>query len=436
LISQEDLLNVDFILFSIRHWNLAGGLQVHIGMIYGEPRHYPPDIRVDKEIKALCSEGHRITILAQRIPINTPEFEQLFDDCAFVKRVVVAPIPSFLSRQKKKVTLVDPGWIKAINNFVVELNPDILHVHDFTLLPTTLKAAEKYDVPVVADLHENMPAALQVYRLAKPLLSRLIDAVSKNYYLWRWHESQTLRRCCKVIVVVPEAVERVQKYGIPESNIVLVSNTEDEATFQVHPEEIDPDIAAVYQSKWVVSYIGGIGPHRGIDTVLRGVPLVNQEIPNLLVLIVGASEVAKEKLMAEIQRLGIEEFVDIIGWQHFEKVKSYTLISKACLVPHNNFEHTQTTVPHKLFQYMMAGRPVLVSNCRPLARIVNETKAGLVFEAGNETDFADKLIQLYNSPKLARAMGRNGSIAARGPYAWRHDANRLTNMYRELEQIL
>ena len=42
--------------------------RMHIGMIYGENRPFPPDIRVEKEIKALSTVGHDVTVLAKRIP--------------------------------------------------------------------------------------------------------------------------------------------------------------------------------------------------------------------------------------------------------------------------------------------------------------------------------------------------------------------------------
>jgi glycosyltransferase involved in cell wall biosynthesis len=115
-------------------------------------------------------------------------------------------------------------------------------------------------------------------------------------------------------------------------------------------------------------------------------------------------------------------------------VNSYVFASQVCLVPHNNFEHTQTTVPHKLFQYMICEKPVLVSDCRPLARIVRETDTGYIFKANDFNDFATKLIYIYNHPKEAQQKGRNGKKVALETYAWRHDANNLLMMYAELEK--
>jgi len=182
--------------------------------------------------------------------------------------------------------------------------------------------------------------------------------------------------------------------------------------------------------------VGGIGPHRGLDTSLKALPLIRSSIPNFKLVIVGARGQQQQMIEQEAQMLGISDLIDIIGWQPFNKVNSYMLASKVGIVPHNNFEHTQTTVPHKLFQYMICAKPVLVSDCRPLARIVKETGAGYVFTANDPEDLAKKLIEIYNHPQEALQKGKNGKKAALGSYAWRNDANQLLMMYTKLEKSI
>ncbi len=121
-----------------------------------------------------------------------------------------------------------------------------------------------------------------------------------------------------------------------------------------------------------------------------------------------------------------------MSWQPSGRARSYIAASSACLVPYSASEHTHTTVPHKLFQYMLAGKPVVVSDVRPLKRIIEETQAGLVFKADDPTSLAEALIALHKTPGLTERLGANGHRAAVGPYAWRHDARRLVEVYRSL----
>jgi len=179
-------------------------------------------------------------------------------------------------------------------------------------------------------------------------------------------------------------------------------------------------------------YVGGIGPHRGLNTAVKALPYIKGKIPNFKLVIVGAKGDQANQILSDAATLNVEDMVEVIGWQPFKKVNSYVMASKVCLVPHNDFEHTHTTVPHKLFQYMICSKPVLVSSCRPLKRIVEDTKAGVVFRANDPGDLAKKFIYMYENSHALNDMGLNGREAALGKYAWRHDAERLIDFYTDL----
>jgi glycosyltransferase involved in cell wall biosynthesis len=407
---------------------------MHIGMVYAEDRPFPPDIRVEKEIAVLCKAGYQVTVLTRRIPDTAPPKESLPVRGAHVIRVSVDEPTEKLVRLWDKLRLLDRAWLEPLARFVDAEKPDALHVHDFLMVPTVLRVAELYSISVIADLHENMPAAMRVYRSASPPLQKLQLGFVYNYRLMRWYEARALRRCAKVIVVVPEAAERLYGYGLTKKQVVVVSNTEDETTFPFHPRQANPQILERYRAYWAAIYIGAMGPHRGLDTTLRAVALIRSAIPNFRLLIVGADNYHRQQIQADVTRLKIQNHVEVIGWQPFALVNSFVMASHVCLVPHNDFEHTHTTVPHKLFQYMICGKPVLVSSCRPLARIVRETEAGLVFEASNSRSLAERLLYMYRHPDDLREMGARGQTAALGPYAWRHDAARLVQMYESLDR--
>jgi glycosyltransferase involved in cell wall biosynthesis len=344
------------------------------------------------------------------------------------------PSRSELSLQAvaRAFTPYDPFWLRPIADFLKRYRIQVLHVHDSTLLPTALKASKPLAVPVVADLHENMPAAKRAYRQKYPWFKRPFHWLAYNYRLMRRIEARSLRECIRTIVVVPEAAERVYDYGIAAKAVVVVSNTEDETTFDCDPAEVDAEVQSSFEHYWIASYIGAMGPHRGLDTAMRAVPKARSEIPRFLLLIVGAGGADRAWIGREAARLGIEEAVRVVGWQPSYKVKSYILSSDVCLVPHKEFEHTQTTIPHKLFQCMICGRPVLVSNCRPLARVVSLAECGRIFEANSSESLAEQLIWMHRHRDDIEKMGGSGRMAALGPFSWKHDAGRLVNMYQEI----
>ena len=401
---------------------------MRIGMILGLP--FPPDVRVEKEARALTKAGYEVGLLAQAKEAQQLAYEQNSYGLHIYREVVSQ---SLWERNIKGWTLIEASWMGPIQKFISEFKPDILHIHDLPLVYSTWKIAKAQGIPVVADLHENMPAAYRIWRANLDPLRRARDSIFRNYYIWRWHERRVLPFCDRIIVVVPEAAERLYRDGIPEEKIIVVSNTEDETTFGV--ETPDPQILACYRDDWVVSYVGGGGAHRGLDTTIRAMPLAAREIPNLKLLIVGIREKWDLRSLTKlIKQNKVQEHVEILGWQPFKTISSYIAVSAVCLVPHNDTEHTQTTVPHKLFQYMILGKPVVVSDVRPLKRIVQDAQSGLVFKANDPASLAKCLVLLYQDPALKEKLGENGQKAALGAYSWQHDARNLVQLYTEMNE--
>lgn len=406
-------------------------MAVKIGMILDVSRGFPPDLRVEKEARALIKAGFEVSLLARKANASQAAYEKL-DYGLEIYRSEIQSKQHLLHKVLAKFSLVNEGWLFAIDNYVKKVQPDILHAHDFTIVPTALKIAMKRNLPLIADLHENMPATFVAYSSNLDPLRKLRSSIINNYYLWRWHEKMALQNCYSIIVVVPEAAERIlNDYNIPREKVCIVSNTEDETTFSV--SDLDEKIIENYKESWVALYIGGIGPHRGIDTAIHSATLAGKSIPDFKLLIVGIQNPKQQQQIMKIaEKANAINYLELVDWVPSNKVNSYIAASKVCLVPHNNFEHTNTTVPHKLFQYMIIKKPVIVSSCTPLKRIVEDTGSGLVFNANNSESLADCFVKLYeDGDEIAKKYGENGHDAALGKYSWKNDSERLVTMYKD-----
>jgi glycosyltransferase involved in cell wall biosynthesis len=214
--------------------------------------------------------------------------------------------------------------------------------------------------------------------------------------------------------------------GIDPQRIFVVGNTEDiDAVDQVEEHAI-----ALPRSEMVLLYVGGFGPHRGLDIVIRSMPSIIQQIPSALFVVVGDGP-DRQWLEQLANRLGVAQSVRFEGRQPFSLVHNYIHASDVCLVPHLANPHTNATMPHKLFQYMYMEKPVIVSTAIPLARVVTETGAGLIFESGNPDSFARRVFEAQNRG-LRRTLGQRGHTAVKERYNWRYDAQRLNELYRSI----
>jgi glycosyltransferase involved in cell wall biosynthesis len=273
---------------------------MRIGMILLSATGFPPDIRVEKECQALSKAGHEVFVMtvAQSKP-DVGSSLYLEDLEATVCNAALMP-KSLRVKLLNRLLITNRYWADAIEKFIVDHKIDVIHAHDLYALPPSVAAAKKLGRPVVADLHENMPAACRAYRDWYPLHKKWLSRVIYNYHWMRWRESRLLKQCTHIIIVVPEASRRLEEYGIDLNIVSVVSNTEDETTFKVEYDSIDENLLEKYKDRFVVSYIGGVGPHRGIETSLQAVKFAKERIPNLLFLVVGV------RSPDHLQRIGKE----------------------------------------------------------------------------------------------------------------------------------
>ncbi len=396
---------------------------MNIGMVLG--KDFPPDIRVEKESRALIRAGFNVFLLCRR-----KENKKLLEDIngLIIKRIDLRKsTPCFyLNLLYFYLTFYHPVWAREIEKFILEKNIDALHVHDLPFVGTALKIGEARNIPVVADLHEMYPAALAASET--PLWRRFYFENPKR---WEKLEKKCLKEVDKIIVVVDEAKGKILKnYNINLNKITVVSNTADVNFFTSLPldEELIKKYREKYRNNFFVSYIGGFESHRGLDVAVKAMTLITKKNLDVKLLLVGgkANEAGLRNLA---KKINLEEKIIFTGWQPAEKLPTFISLSNICLVPHHKTPHTDSTIPHKLFQYMLMKKPVIVSNCKPLERIVNETKAGLVFQAGNFQDLAEKIIQIYKNPDQ---YGENGYQAVLEKYNWEREAEKLIELYNKM----
>jgi glycosyltransferase involved in cell wall biosynthesis len=298
---------------------------------------------------------------------------------------------------------------------------ELLHTHDLPMVALGSAAARRAGIPLVADLHENWPAALRTYGYVRRFPGRLLISPKR----WERHERTVLPSVDRIVVVIEEARERLVALGIDREKIAVVRNTVDPDEFRSFG--LEPDLLERFRGRFVLTYLGGFEIHRGLEMVVGAMPEIACQIPDSLLLLVGTGS-NEPALREQSRRLGIADRVVFEGWQPFRRFPTYITASSVCLIPHVRSEHTDTTIPHKLFHYMLLSRPVLTTDCRPLRRIVEETGCGLVIPSGDRSALGAAVRQLTD-PERRRAMGEAGERAVRQNYNWEVDAAVLRATY-------
>ena len=395
-------------------------------MILNAP--YPADLRVKKEADALIRAGITIHLLCLRR--RGESTNEIFEGINITRidagknNIELAFWDIFMAS-----TFSHPKFKNAMGPWLLANAIKTIHVHDLPLCGTALEIAPKYRARVIIDLHENYPEALRTwFEWKKGLFVKIKNKLFMNPERWTKHERKAVLKCQNVIAVVDEMKNRlVRQYEIPEEKVIVVSNTEEKSFFN---QAVNTDIYHNFEGKFKIVYSGGIGPHRGIDTAIEGMTHL-RAYPDIDLIIIGSgSKDAVSYLKRLSEKMGVDSHVHFLGHQPFQKFYSFMHLADINVIPHKSNEHTDNTVPHKLFQSMMSGRPLLVSSSRPLKRLVEMTSSGLVFEANNPADFANKVLTLYRDREMRSRLGDNGKQATiERTLNWDNEQKTLVNFY-------
>lgn len=403
---------------------------MNICMILNE--YFPPDIRIEKEVRSLIEAGHNIYLLSLG-KIGAPYIENV--DGINVIRIL--PPRDFINKVTRlfwfNLFFENIFWERNLEYIIKQYKINIIHIHDLPLVKTSVIIAKKLNIPIIADLHENFPEAIRTWRKIKmPLKNRLFNLVLP---VWRWkiYEKNILNNVDKIITVVNESKEHyINDCKIPSENITVVMNVEDLEEF--YNLKIDENLIIKYKNNFIISYIGNFGPHRGIDIAISAMHEVLEDIPNAKLLLVGKGPKEYKKRLDKLcKELKIRNNVEFTDWVDFSLVPSYIALSNICLVPHNASGHTNTTVPHKLFQYMVMKKPVIVTDCKPLKRIVEECNCGMIFPSGDYSEMAKIVVKLFKNSELAKKFGENGRKAVEEKYNWGNEEKKLCKLYEKLK---
>jgi glycosyltransferase involved in cell wall biosynthesis len=276
-------------------------------------------------------------------------------------------------------------------------------------------------VKVIYDMHENYPEALKHFQ------KRGIQKLIKNYKVAGIIDQICIKLSDKIIVVVDENKERLISQGISEEKIHIVSNVADIYYFDRFNQ--DGFNNENYKDRFLMLYTGTVSPERGLDTPVRAISLIKEKIKNIYLLIIGDGN-SVTSLTELVKVLSIEDHVELKNWVGHQNLKKYILEADVCIIPQPFNDYINTTIPHKLFEYMSFARPVLVSDAKPLKRIVEETCAGLVFISNNVQSFAEQLFKLYNN---SGSYGENGQTAIKNKYNWEFEEKKLFKVYESLD---
>lgn len=382
---------------------------------------FPPDLRIEKEAQSLLQAGHSVHLLCAG---KKDELSEDFWREMRIHRVIDDnKLPSKLINLIYYLFRINLRFALQTRKLLKNHNIDIVCIYNTPFFPTIWLATRFSKIPLILEILEFYPASLRYLR--QGLLARLKNPL----FISKFIDKLSTRKANSVIVMAAECGELLFRYGVSFEKLHVITNA-----WQLDNKVIiDKRLKRQYEGKYVISYVGLVNAsHRGVDIAIRALPYIRKSIPEALLLIVGDGKLL-QSMKELVTELKLEHYVAFTGWVPFDYVPTYISLSRVGLLPLRINDHTDTTLPHKLFQYMAFGKPVVASTARAMARIINQTNTGYLVPPEDPVAIAEAIIDLYKNPEKTNQMGNNGIKCVKELYNWESEFIKLNNLYLSLQ---
>ena len=357
------------------------------------------DVRVVREAKILNAEGHTVRVLCY----SSNEF-----DTSPLKDITIKRI----SISKKMVDKIKPLintaplfnnlWTRHIKKELIEFKPQFLLTHDLYMAMPSRKAIlqSKSEARLILDLHENYPDGILTYNWARGWKSILVQPKK-----WKKKEGDYLRMADEIVVLSNDYQKKLtSEYPQLRDKFTVFPNVPDLEKFSKFKVK---KVEAINLKGPIMFYFGIIGERRGIfDSLESFRRLIKKGIEISYLLVGPVDKTDGELLSAYLYDEQLKNKIQHIEWIKMDELPSYLNAVDFCIAPFRVNPQHESGIANKLFQYMYGKKPIIASNCKPQAELINRAKNGIIFK--NEQELDNAIEHMAMNMSELKPMGERG----------------------------
>ncbi len=348
------------------------------------------DNRVHKVAQTLLKSDAEIILLGAKKSYNTPVGKRPYSTRRFA--MVFKKGVFFYAEYNIRLFL-----------FLLFRKFDIIVSNDLDTLPASYCAGKLRGKKIVYDSHEFFTEVPELVNRNFPrrvwlLIERLILPRLKHAYTVSTSIAETYNRLYKIQM---EVIQNVPLFN---------DNANDSPETKTEQK--------------IILYQGSLNVGRGLEQMINAM----QFIDNAHFKIIGDGDIVQQ-LKQQIKEKALEKKVTIKGRMPFQELPAET--SKADLgiaLEENIGLNYYYALPNKLFDYIQAGVPVLVSPFPEMQKIVNQYEIGTVYDHKDAKMLAQKIDEIFELKNRYQQWQRNTQKAAKD-LCWEKQEETLINIY-------
>jgi len=275
------------------------------------------------------------------------------------------------------------------------------------------------------------PTIITINDLSHVILRDLYPWADGLY--WQTIQPRILRRATQIIAISENTKRDLARfYGLEANKIVTIYPSCDDRFRQpCEPKELERVRAKHDLPESLLLYVGGLGVHKNVTTLVRAFARIADEIPHGLVLVGGAHHTTSDRGLAqEVAALGLADRVWILGSVPEEDLPPLYHLADLFLLASLNEGFGLV-----LLEAMACGTPVLAARSGSVPEVVGNA-GWLVDNPLDAEEFATAIVALLADRDMLAEMSARGLERSR-IFTWEQTAKRTLTLYREManEQV-
>jgi glycosyltransferase involved in cell wall biosynthesis len=297
---------------------------------------------------------------------------------------------------------------------------DVVHCHDLDTLLAGLFAGKLKHKKIVYDAHEIYPLMVQ------PYVPKIIDEMLSLVEF-------SLIKKVDSLVTVSEILSDYFKKGVRDKDkISVIMNCKDARIFKTSKKEITELKERLgIEKHFIILYDGWLMPDNGLEELFCAIEKLDGQMRDMVAVICGDGY-AEEEFRRMVKEKNIENYVKFVGKL---QSKDIPLFVNACdvmyVVRRSTAKYNFLSTPNRLFEAVIAGKPVIASNFGNVRRIVERGGFGLLVNFEKIDELCSALLRLKHDKRLREELSEKAKSMSK-TYNWASMEKKLLHLYENL----
>ena len=315
---------------------------------------------------------------------------------------------------------------RELPKLVKQYHFDVIHSHHCHMPDLYLQLTKRARIPTVTTVHDFLGvkrANIRRSGLNFRRLDRSEKAILAMYPFLRFCEVLYIRSI-PMFISPSRYIERTLiSSGARHGQICVIPNGVDTSIFHAANVKRRPD-EMTQNPRPTVLFTGRLVSHKGIDTIVRAIPIVVRSVPDVRFLFTGPG--LPTPYLNDLRTLGVsDEAVEFMGYikDYFQMAHLYSLASVFVLP--SLFENC----PMSVLEAMSCGVPVIASNVGGIPEIIESGKNGILLSPRNSVALAESIVRLLNDERYASRLAQEGRRTIVDKFSAEKMAARTAQLY-------